>query len=85
MLIKPALQNHITKNALQGSKPAWIWLELRLQLQTIDYCKMKAVVMFMFSLETVTFYLKKITILLYNPKCGLLCLLSYLESINSHS
>ena len=40
----------------------------------------------MFSLETVTFYCKRqLYNFLYNPICGLLCLLSYWESINNHS
>ena len=40
----------------------------------------------MLSLKTVTFYGKKILQLtIYNPICGLLCPLSYCESINSHS
>ena len=34
----------------------------------------------MFSLKTITFYCKKIYHLLYNPICGLLCLLSYWKS-----
>ena len=43
----------------------------------------------MYFLETVTFYYyinpNYITYnLLYNPICGLLCLLSYWENINSH-
>ena len=41
---------------------------------------------FMFSVETATFYCKKILQLLYNSVCGLFCLLiSYWKSINSHS
>ena len=37
---------------------------------------------FMFSLKTVTFYWKKkFYNFLYNPKCGLLCLLNYWDNI----
>ena len=40
---------------------------------------------FMFALETVTFITKRFRNLLSNPICGDLFLLSYWETINSHS
>ena len=39
----------------------------------------------MFSLETATFYCNKILQLIINSTCGLLCLTTYWENINSHS
>ena len=39
----------------------------------------------MLPLRTVTFYCKKILQLILNPTCGLLCLLSYWENMNSQT
>ena len=55
-------------------------------LQTKDYCKRKGVVLSLcFLWKLLLFIVKRFYNLLYNPTCGLLCLLSYWEYMNSHS
>ena len=65
-----------------------VWFVLRwilLQLQTKGCCEKKGVVISSCFPKLVSFIVKRFYNLLYNPTCGLLCLLSYWKSINSHS
>ena len=56
-----------------------------LQLQTQGYCKRKGVVIsFCFLWKLLLFIVKRFYNLLYNPICGLLCLLSYWGNIVTH-